>query len=202
MRTRENKIEYLKDVRELLITIDMVNGFVREGTLAAPNISEIIPRQIELIKEALESDEKGIVFIRDAHPVDAQEFKVYPSHCIIGTRESELVDELKPFQKDAMDYMKNSTNLIFAPNIQKDLLSLNKLERVKLMGCLSEVCVLNGAIGLRTFFDQENKDVEVGVYADAIDTFDAPNHKNMLITDIALHSMESNGIKIYRKEKN
>ena len=45
-----NDIEKLKRVRELLVTIDMVNGFVKEGSLAAPSIMRVVPRQVELLK--------------------------------------------------------------------------------------------------------------------------------------------------------
>ena len=111
MKTKNNEIEYVKNVKELLITIDMVNGFIKEGTLAAPNIKRIIPKQVERIKEALASMDKGIVFIKDAHTEKSTEFKTYPKHCIKGSSESELVDELKDFEKDALVYLKNSTNL-------------------------------------------------------------------------------------------
>ena len=69
------------------------------------------------------------------------------------------------------------------------------------MGCLSEICVTNGGIGLRTFFDQNNMDVEVCVYADAIDTYDAPGHNADQVTEQALKMMEANGIKVLRKER-
>lgn len=199
MKARDNEIKYLKDVKELLITIDMVNGFVKEGVLAAPSIQRIIPRQIELLDEGLENNDTGLVFIRDAHLPNAVEFNTYPSHCLIGSKESELIDELKKYEKYSVEYLKNSTNLIFAPNLQNDLLKLQKLERIRLMGCLSEVCVLNGAIGLRTFFDQMNKNVSVMVHADAIDTYDAVYHPADAITEQSLESMEANGIKILSK---
>lgn len=201
MRTVNNKIEYLRNVRELLINIDMVNGFVREGALAAPSIARVVPRQVELIKEALGSNEKGLAFVRDAHKANAVEFQNYPPHCLIGSRESALIDELKPYEKEALVYLKNSTNLIFAPHLQTDLLLLRNLERVYLTGCLSEVCVLHGALGLKTFFDQANKKIEVGVYPDAIDTFDAPNHNANMVTEEALKFMQNNGIKILSKKK-
>ena len=35
-----------------LVVVDMVNGFVREGVLHDEEIASIIPRQIELIKDA------------------------------------------------------------------------------------------------------------------------------------------------------
>ena len=47
--------------------------------------------------------------------------------------------------------------------------------------------------------DQVNRDVEVGVYADAIDTFDVPGHNAEEVTARALADMEANGVKVYRK---
>lgn len=201
MKTYNNDIKYLKEVRELLINIDMLNGFCKKGTLAAPSIMRVVPRQIELLDEGLNNKDTGIIFIRDSHPKGAKEFKTFPEHCLEGTYESELIDELKNYEKYSITYLKNSTNLIFAPHIQSDLLELDKLERVKLMGCLAEVCVSNGAIGLRTFFDQNNKDVDVCVYEDAIDTFDAPNHNADIVRNQALVNMEANGIKVLRRVK-
>lgn len=201
MKTRNNNIEYLKNARELLINIDMVNGFVKEGSLAAHSIMRVVPRQVELLNEGLEKNEIGLVFIRDAHSPDAIEFKTYPKHCVIGTRESELIDELKKFEPYAMEYLKNSTNLIFAPGLQQDLLKLDNLERIRLMGCLSEVCVQNGAIGLRNFFDQLNRDIEIMVHADAIDTFNADGHNADVVTNNALATMQANGVKVLGKRR-
>ena len=200
MKTLNNNIEYLKNVKDLLITIDMVNGFVKEGMLAAPSIARIVPRQIELLDEALKNNSSGLVFIRDSHPIDAIEFKTYPKHCIEKTVESEVIDELKEYEKYSLEYLKNSTNLIFAPHLMNDLLKLKNLEQVRLMGCLSEVCVLNGAIGLRDYFDELNKNVEVMVHADAIDTFNADGHNSDEVTESALKQMQSNGIKILSKK--
>ena len=80
-----------------------------------------------------------------------------------------------------------------------DINKLKNLKKVLLMGCLSEVCVKNGGIALRNLFDQLNRDVDVCVYEDAIDTYDAPNHNSEEVTSRALQDMESNGIKILRK---
>ena len=201
MKTFNDDIEKLEKVKELLITIDMVNGFVKEGNLAAPSIMRVVPRQIKLLKEIENDDKIGMVFIRDSHPVNAVEFKTYGAHCIEGTKETEVIDELRKFEKRGITYFKNSTNLIFAFGFQQWLIRLYNLERIRLMGCLSEVCVENGAIGLRTFFDEMNKDIEVYVHADAIDTFNAPGHDADLVTTEALKRMEANGIKILGKRR-
>ena len=67
------KIKNLEVYEGMLIVVDMVNGFVREGALHDEAIARIIPRQIELIKEA---HAKGylVVFVKDTHDEDAVEY--------------------------------------------------------------------------------------------------------------------------------
>jgi len=48
------KIKNLEMYEGMLIIVDMVNGFVKKGDLADSKIGEVVPRQIELIKEAKE----------------------------------------------------------------------------------------------------------------------------------------------------
>ena len=192
-------LENLNDKENLVVVIDMVNGFVKEGALAAPSIQRIIPR----IKEILEENEKDVnglnVIVRDTHPKDAIEFKTFGAHCVEGTDEVRLVDELRPFEKKAVDFPKNSTNFMLADGVIPFLENCYKLKKIAFVGCLSEVCVKNAAITARNYFDQVNRDVEVGVYAGAIDTFDVPGHNAEEVTERALADMEANGVKIYRK---
>lgn len=201
MKTINNDLEKLRGVRELLITIDMVNGFVKEGNLAAPSIMRVVPRQLELLEEGIKKGDTGLVFVRDSHPKDAVEFKTYGVHCLENTKETEVIDEFKEYEKYALEYLKNSTNLMFATGLQQDLLRFYNLERIRLMGCLSEVCVENGAIGLRTFFDQINRNAQVCVHSDAIDTFNALEHDADKVTDEALKRMQANGIKVLGKRR-
>lgn len=201
MKTTNNRIEKLKEAKRLIIVVDMVKGFVEEGKLAAPSINRVVDKQIEILDRALNSDDTGIAFIRDCHSKDSVELKRYDVHCLAGTKETEVIDRLKPFEKFSLEYFKNSTNFIFAPGMQSDLLSLEKLQSVELIGCLSEVCIENGAIGTRTFFDQYNKDIDVCVYEDAIDTFGAPGHNADEVTKNAIEHMKSNGIKILKLTK-
>ena len=196
MRIFKNELENY-DIEELIIVVDMVNGFVKEGALAAPSIMRVVPRQIDILKEAVNNQKMGIIFIRDCHDKDAVEFKTFGPHCIEGTPETEVIDELSEFV--TCFYKKNSTNFVFADGFINDINKLKKLKKVLLMGCLSEVCVKNGGIALRNLFDQLNKDIDVCVYSDAIDTYDAPNHKSEEVTERALQDMESNGIKVLRK---
>ena len=92
----------LEEVKDLLIVVDMVNGFVREGAMSSQNIEHIVPEVEKLVKEFTESDDKQVVFVKDTHENNAREFKRYPIHCLKGTSESDNVDELKKYEEDAI----------------------------------------------------------------------------------------------------
>ena len=87
-----------------LFVIDMVNGFVKEGAMHDIKIMSIVPCIENLVREF----DGDCYFIRDAHDRDAVEFKSFPSHCVKGTSESEVIDELRPYVKK--EILKNSTN--------------------------------------------------------------------------------------------
>ena len=198
---REEKLNNLKEIKNMLVVIDMVKGFVDEGTLAAPSIKRVIPRQLELLEE-YKNDLNGLnVFVRDTHDDNSIEFKTFPPHCLRGTAETEVTDELKAYTEDALDFEKNSTNYMLAPGVLDFFNECENLEKLAFVGCLSEVCVKNAAITARNYFDETNRDVEVGVYEDAIDTFDAPGHNAEEVTEQALKDMASNGVKIYERKR-
>ena len=88
-------------------------------------------------KEFLERKE-GIAFVKEAHNEDSIEFKTFPKHCVKGTSEAELVDELKPYEKDALVYLKNSTSAMFAKNFLRDIDEMINLRNVIITGCCTE----------------------------------------------------------------
>ncbi len=194
MKIREKKIEELKRIKKLLIVIDMVNGFVKEGALAAPSIQRILPENKRLVEAFIAGDDSAVAFIRDSHTPNAVEFQTFGSHCLEGTVESELEDTLKPFEEDSLVYKKNSTNFVFAPEFMNDIANMTNLEEVVLNGCLSDYCVKNGGITLRNLFDQQDRDIKIYVEEDGIDTFDAPNHNVDEVNEIALQDMANNGL--------
>lgn len=190
-----------KQIKNLAINIDMVNGFVKEGALAAPSIMRVVPRQIELLNDYINDEDKAIVFIRDEHTENSVEFNTFGTHCLKGTSETSVIDELKKYQQNAYDFSKNSTNFVFAPGFREQIERLENLKTVLLMGCLSEVCVKNGGITLRNYFDQLNRDIDIYVAEDAIDTYNAPGHNAEEVTMQAIEDMKANGIKVLAKKK-
>ena len=195
------KVKNLEVYKGMLIVVDMVNGFVREGVLHDEAISEVIPRQIELIKEAKARGDL-IVFIKDTHDEDAVEFKRFggTKHCVRGTSEANLVDELLEFEndEDTISIEKNSTSYMEAPEFRNLIAGLTNLERVDVVGCCTDICDFNGTMGLANYLDQHNRNVELSVHTDAVATY--AQEARRAYVDASYLLMEQQGIQLVKKK--
>ena len=193
------KIKDLKFYKKCLIVVDMVNGFVKEGVLHDSNISNIIPRQIELIKENI-LEGNLIIFIKDTHDINAAEFKRFGNtkHCVKGTSEADLVDEIKPYENkiNTISIEKNSTSYMEAPEFRKLIKDLINLEEVNIIGCCTDICDFNGTMALANYFDQWNRDVNIYVHKDAVATYAEDTRQNYV--DAAYLLMEQQGIQLVK----
>ena len=184
-----------EELQELLIVVDMINGFIKEGNMADETINHITPKIIKLIEETLNNNE-GLAFIKDTHNENSTEFKKFPLHCLKGTNEAELIEELKPYEKDAVVYEKNSTSTMFAKNFISDVDKMKALRKVIITGCCTDICVLNLAIPLVNYFDETDRQVEVEVVEDAVETYDAPYHNRNEYNEMAFKLMRQAGVKL------
>ena len=195
-------IKNLKVYETALIVVDMVNGFVNEGVLHDKNIKKIVPRQLELLEEA---EKKGslIILVKDTHNKNATEFKRFgnTTHCIQGTSEAELIDELKPFeQKDnVITVEKNSTSLMESPEFREIVKQAENLKEVNFVGCCTDICVFNGAMGLANYYDEWNRDVTINVHEDAIATYSEDEREEYVQSAKLL--MKQQGINLVSKKR-
>lgn len=205
------EIKNLKMYKKVLIVVDMVNGFVREGALADKHIEGTIANQVALIKQYQEEGNL-IIFIKDTHTKDSVEHDRFGGavHCIEGTKEAELVDELKPFEgkENTITLEKNSTSYIWAENKEDgynfvDVLNnLENVEEVEVVGCCTDICITNGVLPMMNYFDQNNKRVGVTLYQDAIDTFEIPGiHDRQHYEDAAYLLLKQQGAKVKKLGK-
>ncbi len=185
----------MEKIEKLLINVDMVNGFVKKGAMADSYIQHIIPEHIKLMKQIQEKQE-AIAIIKDTHKENCREFNRYPAHCVEGTEEAQLVEELGQFEKDAFVYPKNSTSTIYAPNFLEDIDKMVKLKEVIIIGCCTDICVLNLAIPLQNYFDQKDRDIKITIPKNAVETYDAPNHKREEYNQMAFQLMAQAGINL------
>ena len=192
----------LKIYRKALIVVDMVNGFVREGVLHDKSIEAVIDRQLEIVNNYI--DDGGlIIFIKDTHQKGSTEFKRFgdTEHCIEGTHEAELVDELKPFENldNAICIKKNSTSYMEAPDFRNLIKDAENIDRIDVIGCCTDICVANGTIALANYFDQWNRDVEIRVHEDSIATYGAPGRNKEEYENAAKLLMKQQGIQLVKK---
>jgi len=188
--------ESRNNMKKLLLIIDMVNGFTKEGALADRNINHINENIIALIKNFKENGH-DIISIQEGHTENSKEFENFPKHCILGTEEAELIDELKPYEKDMKLIRKNSTSGFVTEEFQKYLKSNEKnLEEIIITGCCTDICIINFALPLKNYINEHNLNISVIVPKNAVETYNTPNHSREEYNEMAFKLMEQSGIKI------
>lgn len=186
----------LEKIEKLLINVDMVNGFVKEGAMADSYIQHIIPENIKLMEQVRKSKNQIIAIIKDTHKKQCREFKRYPEHCVEGTNESELISELQEFEEGALVYKKNSTSTMYAPNFLEDVDKMKNLKEIVITGCCTDICILNLAIPLQNYFDQQDRDILITIQKNAVETYDLPNHNRGEYNEMAFKLMKQAGINV------
>ena len=180
-----------------LIVVDMVTGFVKEGVLSSPRIIDIIPSIAELNEKTLGFNK---VFFIDEHEEMSAEFDSYAKHCIKGTSEAKLIEELSQGatqNKNTVFVSKNSTNGFHAEGF-KEWLTTNeaKIENYIVVGCEVDICVSHFALTLKTYFNQKNLHRRIIVPSNSVETFDFGTHNGDLLKIVSLWEMKANGIEI------
>lgn len=188
--------------RTALFVVDMVNGFVYSGALASPRVAAIVENVVDLNKKM-----KGYkkVFFLDTHDENSLEFRSFPMHCIKGEFEAELIPELKTKDSEGQETFyieKNSTNGFHADGFKQWIKTYeDKVDNYVITGCVTDICVLQFALTLKTYFNEKNKSVRLIVPANTVETYDGGSHDGDLINLFALYNMHTSGIEIVDKIK-
>lgn len=181
----------------LFVVVDMVNGFVNEGALADKGINRIVPNIVARMEKAFENGEMVVAF-RDCHSINDEEFKSYPHHCLKGSNEGELIDELKPYQDRMIIIDKNTTNGFNTSEFKK-LLSNNQFSEIEICGCCSDICVTDLTYSLAKYLSEKKIDTIIKINENMIDTFNAPNHNADEINKNCMENFSKIGVSITRK---
>ena len=168
---------------QALIVVDMQNGFLRHGNLASEQCLAVLPAVVGEVKAATEAGQL-VVFTADTHEVDDREFEIFPTHCVRGSDEAELVDELRGFLDHDGTHLlvKRRYSAMFETELE-GLLHRHEIDEVRICGVCTDICVLHTTADLR------NRDIAVTVVADATATFDAPEHPSDGIKEQSLAHM-------------
>ena len=153
-----------------VIVIDMVKGFLEPGhNLYCGDASrQIIPKVADLLQREQEAG-SSILFVCDNHQPDDLEFQMFPPHCIIGTEETEVIDELSRFVEPGSLVPKNRYSGFFGTDLEKRLADLAP-EKIVLCGVCTDICVLH------TASDARNRDYTVEVPSECVASFDSDAH--------------------------
>jgi len=160
--------------KTVVLVIDMLRGFLEEGypLFCGHESRKIIPRVIKLLNDL---EEKEIIYICDSHQQDDPEFKLWPHHCISGSKEAELIEELQAYPGRIIPKRRYSG--FFGTELDKILEEIDP-EKVIVVGVCTDICVLH------TVADLRNRDYNVEVPRDCVSTFDMEAH------NFALNHME------------
>ena len=186
----------LSEVKELLVVVDVINGFIYEGNMKDDYISHIIPGIKALVESHISDSNSEVFYVRDSHSEDSKEFKKFPLHCLRGTNESEMVDELKEYEDRVRTYFKNSTSAIFAKGLLEDIKKMRELKKVVVVGCCSDICIINFALPLINYFDENDLDIDVVVREDLIETYNSINHNREEYNNIAKLLLTQAGVNV------
>lgn len=195
---RGNKIEYpamqADELRRpVLFVVDMVNGFIKEGALHDKEILSIA-KPIETLLKGLDAES---IFVCDNHPEDAREFQAYPSHCVLGTSEAQVIDELKPWIRHEIP--KNSTNTFMSPGFQEFLEdAIEQYDDFIITGCCTDLCILQFALSFQGWLNQNNyHQKRIIIPVDCVETYHIEGvHDASQWNEMALANMNTNGIKV------
>ena len=186
-------------MKKLLVVIDMVNGFVNFGALADSQINKITPTIINLIEEAKREKTKIIAF-KDCHSPTDEEFKVFPPHCLKGEPESDLIPELKKYEKDMLLIEKNTTNG-FITHEFTTIASEVEFDEVYVVGCCTDICVKDFVTSYLKFNKANNRKTQIYVIEDACYTFDGQTHNAQKMHKESINEMKEKGATIIRAQE-
>ena len=169
---------------ELLVVVDMQNGFLREGNLASDRCLAALPAVRAEVDAALTAGRR-VLFTADTHEVDDAEFTVFPEHCIRGSREADLVDELRTLldRDDVLLVRKRRYSALFETEMEGHLHRFG-IDSVRICGVCTDICVLHTTADLR------NRDLPVTVAVHATATFDGPHHPADAVQEMSLRHLQ------------
>ncbi len=187
----------LEPARTVLVIVDMVNGFAREGALMSPRVEKLIPDIAKLMTTSRKLQIPMIAFA-DCHTEESPEFSSYPPHCMKNTSEGDIVEELK----ECGGYLlipKNSTNGFHEEVFLKWLKGNIQITNYILVGDCTDICIQQFAVTLKTWFNMQNKEARIIVPMNAVDTYELGMHDGNLMNIMALYNMTLNGIELVAK---
>ncbi len=186
----------LKKEETALAIVDVVNGFAKEGLLSSPRIQGIISPIAEMLEKFKEKDMTVVAFA-DSHTSDSVELKNYVQHCIAGTYESEIVEEIQQIG-GYTNFPKNSTNGFLEEDFQQWYAQHENIKNWIVTGDCTDICILNFALTLKNDYNRKNKESRVIVPLHIVETYHSKGHDADFMNLASAMIMLNQGIELVR----
>ncbi len=134
-----------------LIVVDMQNDFAHErGSLFVPDAPKTI-KPIKSLIEKFREKNSTIIYTQDWHMEDDPEFKIWGVHAVAGTWGAEIVEELKPTDKD-ITVKKLRYDAFYGTSLDH-ILRVKGIKNLVITGTVANICVLHtaGSAALRWY---------------------------------------------------
>lgn len=176
-----------------LVVVDMVNGFVKGGPMSSPRV-EAINSGVAALAQAC--GRRGIIrlALADCHEGNSPEFAAYPPHCLQGSWEAQLTQELAGRVDEVI--AKGSTNGAIEPAFARFLQEHAQLDTFLVVGDCTDICVQQFALTLKAQFTRANRPCRVVVAEDLTATFTLPGHDGDVMQAVACYMMAAGGVEI------
>lgn len=148
-------MENTKDT--IIIGIDIQNGFANKsqgGSLASEKAESIVPHIRDFFKKMLRR--AYIFFTQDWHPIDRyhniKEGEAFPKHCIAGTWDAEIVEQLQEFVTEKNVVKKETFGYLEWKEYLTAMVDMTNIKRIIVVGFASNICVISNLLRLRAEF--------------------------------------------------
>ena len=156
-----------------VLVVDMLVGFLESGhnLYCGDDARKVIPNVQRLIEQEQAKGSK-VFFICDTHEPEDLEFRMFPVHCLKGTREAEVISELSAYLGEVI--RKRRYSAFFGTDLEERLAELSP-DKIIICGVCTDICVMHTAA------DARNRDYEVEIPEDCVATFDPDAHSYALL---------------------
>ena len=130
-------------MKSALIVVDMQKDFCYpDGKLfGGERVTKIFESVVRAVSSAREK--MPVIFTQDYHRKDDPEFRIWPEHCVAGTKGAEIIDEIEVKENDYI-VRKRRYSAFFGTDLDLTLREFG-IERLYLAGVLTNICVLHTA---------------------------------------------------------
>ncbi len=163
---------------EALIVVDMLNTYDHpDGEHCARRAREVMPAMCEAIGNARDGD-ADLIYVNDNYDLWASDRRQLIDHVLEHAPDEDLIRPLLPYDEDA--FLFKARHSIFYETSLAYLLNRREVERLTLVGQVTEQCILYSAL------DAHVRHFQVRVLTDAVIAIDDE------LGDAALRMMERN----------